>query len=150
MEPDKELYQRTFSRLKSSPELRKELLSMTEKVRKPKRFIMRRLIVAAAVLALICALAMGANAATGGELYEHTLGRLVGICETYDGIVAKLYQGENDEKPCFVIVESRSDAPSSGEGYDTYGRVYEFDMVTDENGSITMNGEPVESPAPEE
>jgi len=43
---------------------------MTETKKRPKKFILRRLVVAALVVALATALAMGANAATGGELFK--------------------------------------------------------------------------------
>lgn len=43
---------------------------MTETKKRPKKFILRRLVVAALVVALAAALAMGANAATGGELFK--------------------------------------------------------------------------------
>ncbi len=66
----KALYRETFSYIKASPALRKELLSMTEKTKRSKKFVLRRLLVAAAVLALVFALAMGANAATNGALFE--------------------------------------------------------------------------------
>lgn len=43
---------------------------MAEKKSRPKKFILRRVLVAAAALALVLALAVGANAATGGRLLE--------------------------------------------------------------------------------
>lgn len=68
--PDTWLYKQTFSKLVPSPQLIQEVLDMTETKKKPKRFILRRLVVAALVVALAAALAMGANAATGGELFK--------------------------------------------------------------------------------
>lgn len=68
--PDTWLYKQTFSKLVPSPQLIQEVLDMTETKKKPKRFILRRLVVAALVIALAAALAMGANAATGGELFK--------------------------------------------------------------------------------
>ena len=88
MEPNKDLFQRTFSRLKSSPELGKEILTMTEETRRPKKFILRRVIAIAAAMALLAALAMGANAATGGELF----GKLVYTFTMDNGVVARVYQ----------------------------------------------------------
>lgn len=69
--PERELFQRTFSKLTASPLILQEVITMTESKKKPKKFILRRLVVAALVLALVFALAMGANAATGGKLFHH-------------------------------------------------------------------------------
>ena len=68
--PDTWLYKQTFSKLVPSPQLIQEVLDMTETKKRPKKFILRRLVVAALVVALAAALAMGANAATGGELFK--------------------------------------------------------------------------------
>jgi len=68
--PDTWLYKQTFSKLVPSPQLIQEVLDMTETKKRPKKFILRRLVVAALVVALATALAMGANAATGGELFK--------------------------------------------------------------------------------
>lgn len=68
--PDTWLYKKTFSKLVPSPQLIQEVLDMTETKKRPKKFILRRLVVAALVVALAAALAMGANAATGGELFK--------------------------------------------------------------------------------
>lgn len=67
---NKGLYRRAFSHLKASPDTGKAVLSMAEKKSRPKKFILRRVLVAAAALALVLALAVGANAATGGRLLE--------------------------------------------------------------------------------
>ena len=72
MEFHADLYKRAFSKLTASPDQMKEVILMTEKKR-PKRFIFRRVVVTAAVLALTFALAAAANAATGGAL----LGRVI-------------------------------------------------------------------------
>lgn len=69
-ELDKDLFRQTFSKVKASPDTLKEAIKMTEMQSKPKKFILRRLAVAALVLALAFALAMGANAATNGELFK--------------------------------------------------------------------------------
>lgn len=138
MEPSKELFERTFSRLKASPELRKELLTMTEKTRKPKKYILRRLVVAAAVMALAAALAMGANAATNGELYEATIGRLVYTLKLDNGSTAKVYEaGEDGGKVSFIIQEEgavpEGDAASGDEDV-TYETGVEVE--TNESGEI--------------
>lgn len=62
-----EKYKKMFSRVKASPEKIQEVIAMTEK-RKPGR-IVRNLLVAAAIMALAVLTAMGANAASGGELF---------------------------------------------------------------------------------
>lgn len=143
MEPSKEFYQRTFSRLKASPELGKELLSMTEKTRKPKKFILRRLAVAAAVTALAAALAMGANAATGGELYEATIGKLVYTFKMDDGNIARMYEGKSADGKVNFIIEEEGAASSTDESGLVCGRSYEvetertYEVETDENGSAS-------------
>ena len=140
MKPSKELYQRTFSRLKPSPKFGKELLTMTENVKRPKKFVMRRLIAIAAVLALVFALAMGANAATGGELYEATIGRLVYTLKMDDGSVARVYQGETDEggKVSFIIEEDRVEGGYKLKAQPDPSAEYEksVEVETDENGNI--------------
>ncbi len=151
MKLEKESYRQTFSQLKASPELRKELLAMTEKTektRRPKKFVLRRLAVAAAVMALAFALAMGANAATGGELYEVTIGKLVCTLSTDDGGTAQLYENESGEG--FVIIERPGDTDSEasetgGEDTDVIcGRTYEVEV--DDDGHITMNEDVYSAP----
>lgn len=67
--PDTWLFKQTFSKLTASPQIIQEVIDMTE-TKKTKRFILRRLVVAALVTAMVFALAMGANAATGGGLFR--------------------------------------------------------------------------------
>lgn len=136
MKPNKELYQRAFSRLKASPELGKEILAMTEKVKRPKRFVARRLIAIATVLALIFALAMGANAATGGELYEATIGRLVYTLKMDDGNIARIYEGKGEDGHVNFIIKEEGGASSSDEDGFVCGRSYEVEVETEENGNI--------------
>lgn len=62
-----EKYKKMFSRVKASPEKIQEVIDMTE-TRKPRR-IVRNLLVTAAIMALAVLTAMGANAASGGELF---------------------------------------------------------------------------------
>lgn len=62
-----ERYKKMFSRVKASPEKIQEVIAMTENKR-PKR-IVQRLLVTAAIMALAALTAMGANAASGGELF---------------------------------------------------------------------------------
>lgn len=84
MEFNKELYQRALSRVKASPEKIQEVIDMTEN-RGTKR-IARKLLVAVAVTALAVLTAMGANAATGGQLFA----RIVSYTESADGSTAEM------------------------------------------------------------
>lgn len=140
MSEDKDLFRRTFSHLEVSPALREELSAMTEKMeqtRKPKRFILRKLVVTVVIMALAVILAMGANAATGGELYEATIGKLVYI--TLDnGIKGEIYQ---DKEGGFAIAinEQPNDVDSEtaeNDGYVNYEKSFEIEV---DDGHITMN-----------
>lgn len=71
--PDEWLFKQTFSKLTASPHILEEVIEMTERKQKPKKFILRRLVVAALAMALAAALAMGANAATNGKLFESVM-----------------------------------------------------------------------------
>ena len=62
-----ERYKKIFSRVKASPEKIQEVIAMTEQ--KEPRKIVRNLLVTAAIMALAVLTAMGANAASGGELF---------------------------------------------------------------------------------
>lgn len=155
MKPNKELYQRTFSRLKPSPEFGKELLTMTENVKRPKKFVVRRLIAIAAVLALVFALAMGANAATGFfspfltmfsslfggesnqlELMEQ-LGRPIGVRDSKNGITisadALLSDGEN---AVVLYTVSRDDGKPLVSSEETRGDHLHFGLHGEGQGSI--------------
>ncbi len=66
-----EKYKKMFSRVKASPEKIQEVIAMTES-RKPRR-IVRNLLVTAAIMALAVLTAMGANAASGGELFTYVV-----------------------------------------------------------------------------
>lgn len=113
MERNKELFQRTFSRLKASPESGKELLAMMEQAKKPKKFALRRLAVAAAVLALAVALAMGANAATGGEMFGTVLKYVTSF--TMDGSKIDMYEGKIDGETVFFSIDKQEIADEDGE-----------------------------------
>lgn len=155
MKPSKELYQRTFSRLKPSPEFGKELLTMTENMKRPKKFVARRLIAIAAVLALVFALAMGANAATGFfspfltmfsslfggesnqlELMEQ-LGRPIGVRDSKNGITisadALLSDGEN---AVVLYTVSRDDGKPLVSSEETRGDHLHFGLHGEGQGSI--------------
>ncbi len=110
----RDLFQRTFSHLEISPALSEKLSAITEtagKDKKPKRFILRRLTVTAVILALAVVLTVGANAATGGELYEATIGRLMHIYALDDGGRARLYHNENGG---VTVIEYPEDGDESG------------------------------------
>lgn len=88
MEFDRDLYQKAFSRIALSDKKREEILQMTEQNEKRRKPIGRRMLVAAVTALLAAILAMGANAATGGEmgdsfvkLVDSTTGQ--GGAETY-------------------------------------------------------------------
>lgn len=115
-------YRQAFARLKAPPQLKQEVLSMTEQKRRPKKFIVRRLVVAAAVAALAGALAIGANAATGGELFETISITLAG--EGFQQVAAAdgtyTYRGQLDGEDIYVTFEEEdasatddSSAPSA-------------------------------------
>lgn len=70
---DRWLFEQTFSKLTASPRMIQEVINMTETKRRPKKFILRRLVIAALVMALAFALAMGANAASNGELFKSVM-----------------------------------------------------------------------------
>lgn len=79
MEVDRELYKRAFSRVKASPEKIQEVIDMTENQKTKKTA--RRMLVAVAVTALALLTAMGANAASGGQLFT----RIVSYTQSADG-----------------------------------------------------------------
>lgn len=137
MELNKELYQRTFSKLKASPETGKELLAMTEKTRKPKKFVLRRLAVAAAVMALAVALAMGANAATGGELMGTVLNYVKSF--TVDGSTIDMYEGKIAGETVYFSIDKQE---IDGEGGDVTIRVDDDEKthytVTEYDGENSM------------
>ncbi len=129
-----ESIQKAFSHLKSSPKLREEILSMTEQNRKPKKYALRRLLVTAAIMALAVAVAMGANAATGGELYEVTIGKLVYTFSLGDGGKAEMF--ENDDGS-FTIIEhpNGEDGETAKKGGDVSYEEF-CEVETDEDGNI--------------
>ncbi len=142
---DRQAYQKAFSQLKISPELRKELLAMTEKTektRKPKKFAMRRLAVAAAVMALAFALAMGANAATGGEMF----GSIVNYVQSWtmpDGSKVDMYQGKLKEsgETVFFSIETEGDNVGKAIGIDLPEDESENPIITyeDQDGNVVTH-----------
>lgn len=106
-----ERYKKMFSRVKASPEKIQEVIDMTE-TKKPRR-IVRNLLVTAAIMALAVLTAMGANAASGGELFKT--------------VVAYAFNGEDLE------LEYRLD---DGSMFD--GDSYTYEIVDGENGKTIL------------
>lgn len=71
-------YRQAFAKLKAPPQLETEVLRMTGQKRRPKKFIARRLAVAALAAALMGALAIGANAAAGGSWWGEFIQTITG------------------------------------------------------------------------
>lgn len=121
-----EKYKKMFSRVKASPEKIQEVIAMTEK-RKPGR-IVRNLLVAAAIMALAVLTAMGANAASGGELfrilsfteYEENGTHVGEIVVEYDDDVV----GEDKNGEYTIVMQGDTD---DIEGYDLYHHYVDAD-----------------------
>ena len=113
---------------------------MTEQ-RKPKRFIVRRLVVAALVLALAAALAMGANAATNGEFFNHVV---TFVTTTVDGemeieVTADL--GAITEDGMVFTVRDTGDGRKSYITYrDKNGNIITEEMDMDKEITIEKDG----------
>lgn len=104
MEPNKDLYQIAFSRLQASPELKEKILAATEQTQKPKKLILRRVLVVAVVAALLFALAMGASAAIGGDLFLFSPGKLERVIPMDGGMAAYVYR--SGEKVSVIVQEA--------------------------------------------
>ncbi len=89
-----EKYKRMFSRVKASPEKIQEVIIMTEK-RRPRK-IVRSLLVTAVIMALAVLTAMGANAASGGELFAKIVSYTTYTAE--DGTEVAEMEVELDDK----------------------------------------------------
>ena len=81
MEFHPDVYKRACSKLNAPPDAVKEAIEMIEQKRKPRKAV-RNLLVTAAILALAVLAAMGANAASDGELFEEVL--FFSVCKTTD------------------------------------------------------------------
>ena len=105
-ELDAVLFRQTFSKVTPSPEFVEEVIHMTEMQSKPKKVILRRLAVAALVLALAVAVAMGANAATNGELFKPIITL---VTSNEDGTITLKVDANAEDMPeggtCFTIKE---------------------------------------------
>ena len=96
MEFDRDLYQKAFSRIALSDKKREEILHMTEQNEKRRKPLGRRMLVAAVTALLAAILAMGANAATDGELGESFV-KLVDSVTFKDGTEVKIYAEDGVE-----------------------------------------------------
>lgn len=118
-------YRQTFAKLKAPPRMETEVYQMTEQRRRPKKFVARRLVVAAMAAALAGALAIGANAATGGELFGNIVITLAGEgfrqVESDDGSIA--YQGQVNGEDVFIYFEEPDGAAGAGEAAPDSGQV---------------------------
>lgn len=111
-----EKYKKMFSRVKASPEKIQEVIAMTEK-HKPRR-IVRNLLVTAAIMALAVLTAMGANAASGGELFARIVSYVA-------------YTDEDGNEIAQMEVEIDDDALGAG-------GIGEFEIVQGEDGKAVM------------
>lgn len=145
MELDRDLYQRAFSKITLSESKREEILKMTEQAKKPKRFVGRKLLIAAAAVALAAALAMGANAASGGELGERFVDYLCSFTAE-DGTEVKVYQGkvsENDDT-IYIATDAEIDPNSpivsvEGTGEAGEGKPYaSYSVSVDDDGNVKI------------
>lgn len=111
-----ERYKKMFSRVKASPEKIQEVIDMTE-TKKPRR-IVRNLLVTAAIMALAVLTAMGANAASGGELFA----KIVSYVEytTEDGMDVAEMEIELDDR--------KMEGNTEGS----------FEIIQDESGKAVM------------
>ena len=105
-------YRQAFAKLKAPPQLETEVLRMTGQKRGPKKFIARRLAVAALAAALMGALAVGANAATGGSWLEEFLQTVTGgrftveDVETHGNLIrGRLVDGQGNSAGEFTGVD---------------------------------------------
>lgn len=147
MELDRDLYQRAFSKITLSEPKREEILKMTEQTKKPKKWIGRKLLITAAAMALAAALAMGANAASGGELGERFVDYLCSLTLD-DGTEVKVYQGKiskNGDK-IYIAAEGEIDPNSpicsfenEGSGESGEGKPYaSYSVSVDDDGNVKI------------
>lgn len=87
-----DVYQKAFSKIILSDAKREEILHMSEQEKKPRKPIGRRMLVAAVSALLAAMLAMGANAATDGELGESFIKLVDSV--TQNEVKIKVYEGK--------------------------------------------------------
>ena len=124
MEFHPDVYKRARSNLNAPPDAVKEAIEMIEQKRKPRKAV-RNLLVTAAILALAVLAAMGANAASDGELFEEVL--FFSVCKATD---------ESGEVKLSMDVAENGDALQNAQKFtiteDGDGKAYL--TYTDENG----------------
>ena len=124
MEFHPDAYKRACSKLNAPPDAVKEAIEMIEQKRKPRKAV-RNLLVTAAILALAVLAAMGANAASDGELFEEVL--FFSVCKATD---------ESGEVKLSMDVAENGDALQNAQKFtiteDGEGKAYL--TYTDENG----------------
>ena len=124
MEFHPDVYKRACSKLNAPPDAVKEAIEMIEQKRKPRKAV-RNLLVTAAILALAVLAAMGANAASDGELFEEV--RFFSVCKATD---------ESGEVKLSMDVAENGDALQNAQKFtiteDGEGKAYL--TYTDENG----------------
>ena len=124
MEFHPDVYKRACSKLNAPPDAVKEAIEMIEQKRKPRKAV-RNLLVTDAILALAVLAAMGANAASDGELFEEVL--FFSVCKATD---------ESGEVKLSMDVAENGDALQNAQKFtiteDGEGKAYL--TYTDENG----------------
>ena len=124
MEFHPDVYKRACSKLNAPPDAVKEAIEMIDQKRKPRKAV-RNLLVTAAILALAVLAAMGANAASDGELFEEVL--FFSVCKATD---------ESGEVKLSMDVAENGDALQNAQKFtiteDGEGKAYL--TYTDENG----------------
>ena len=124
MEFHPDVYKRACSKLNAPPDAVKEAIEMIEQKRKPRKAV-RNLLVTPAILALAVLAAMGANAASDGELFEEVL--FFSVCKATD---------ESGEVKLSMDVAENGDALQNAQKFtiteDGEGKAYL--TYTDENG----------------
>lgn len=129
-------YRQTFAKLKAPPQLETEVLQLTEQKRRPKKFIARRLAVAALAAALMGALAVGANAATGGSWLGEFLQTITGgrftveDVETHGNLIrGRLVDGQGNSVGDFAGVDLEDYVSQDVPGQEVYVEVYSDRMA---------------------
>lgn len=148
------MFQKTFSKLRASPDTGKELDFMTNTKRQPKKFILRKLLIAAAVSALAAATALGANAATGGELFGTVVTYLRSWTE--NGTTFDLYETEVNGEKVYLTVDSGAQVEADEGEVTVYmededgaaahlnGEAEVTTYITDESGTHEASSQPEE------
>ena len=129
-------YRQAFAKLKAPPQLETEVLRMTGQKRGPKKFIARRLAVAALAAALMGALAIGANAAAGGSWWGEFIQTITGgrftledVEVSGDLIRGRLVDGQGNIVGEFAGVDLEDYVSQDVPGQEVYVEVYSDRMA---------------------